>query len=170
MTSSPDFHLDPQRDLLLTRDVDVPPGAIWRAWTTPELLMPWFCPRPWRAVSCDIDLRPGGRFVTRMEGPAGESFTVVGCYLEVDPTLHRLVFTTALEPGFRPAPRPQGVPPFTGTIVLAPHGLGGTRYSALARHATAEDARAHLQMGFEQGWSVALDQMVEMIRGGAVAA
>ena len=166
MTSIPDFHLDPDRDLLLTRDVDVPPDAIWRAWTTPELLMPWFCPKPWRVTACEIDLRPGGRFLTRMEGPDGQRFEHAGCYLEVDPSLRRLVFTSALEPGFRPAPRGPGAPPFTGTIVLAPHGAGGTRYSAIARHATAEDARAHAQMGFEQGWSIALDQLVAMIRAG----
>ena len=43
-------------------DRDLPPDAIWRAWTTPALLMQWFCPRPWSVVECDIDLRPGGVF------------------------------------------------------------------------------------------------------------
>jgi len=35
-------------DLSFTRTVDVPQELVWRAWTEPELLMPWFCPLPWK--------------------------------------------------------------------------------------------------------------------------
>jgi uncharacterized protein YndB with AHSA1/START domain len=169
MSSSPDFHLDPARDLMLSRDVDVLPDAIWRCWTTPELLMPWFCPKPWRVTECEIDLRPGGRFFTLMKGPAGESFPNAGCFLEVDPALHRLVFTSALEPSFRPAPRAEGgPPPCTCTVVLAPHGDHGARYTAIARHATEADAKAHAAMGFEPGWAAALAQLVTFVKTGTV--
>lgn len=165
-TAQTDFHLDPQRDLLMSRDIDVAPAEVWRRWTTPALLMPWFCPRPWRVTACEIELRPGGRFRTRMEGPDGATHDMTGCYLEVDESLHRLTFTSALEPGFRPAVRTAGGPPaMTATVVFAPHGDGGTRYTAIARHASAEDAQAHAAMGFEAGWGAALEQLVQAVRG-----
>ena len=53
--------IDPTRDLVLERTVDVPPAQVWAAWTDPELLKVWFCPAPWRVSECAIDLRPGGR-------------------------------------------------------------------------------------------------------------
>ena len=35
-----------ERDLVLERVVDVSPELVFRAWTTPKHLMPWFCPKP----------------------------------------------------------------------------------------------------------------------------
>ena len=49
-------------DLVLERVVDVPAHLIWKAWTEPEELKPWFCPKPWRTTEAEIDLRPGGIF------------------------------------------------------------------------------------------------------------
>lgn len=36
--------LDPKLDLFFERIVDVPKELIWKAWTQPQHLMPWFCP------------------------------------------------------------------------------------------------------------------------------
>ncbi len=93
---------DPELDLVLERVVDVPPELVWKAWTEPKHLMPWFCPKPWTVTACDIDLRPGGRFYTVMCSPEGEEFPNEGCYLEVVPN-ERLVWTDALLTGYRPA-------------------------------------------------------------------
>jgi uncharacterized protein YndB with AHSA1/START domain len=50
--TSPDV-FDPKLDLELTRTVDVPPALVWKAWTQPQHLMPWFRSRGrrWRATS-----------------------------------------------------------------------------------------------------------------------
>ena len=93
---------DPALDLSFERFVELPPEALWAAWTQPELLMPWFCPRPWTTIACEIDLRPGGLFRTVMRSPEGQEFPNVGSYLEVVPN-RRLVWTNTLAPGFRPA-------------------------------------------------------------------
>jgi uncharacterized protein YndB with AHSA1/START domain len=93
---------NPTLDLVLERVVPVAPERVWRAWTDPEKLKQWFCPRPWRTVECQIDLRPGGLFRTVMQSPEGEAMEPnTGCYLEVVPN-ELLVWTGALEPGFRP--------------------------------------------------------------------
>lgn len=96
---------DPKLDLLLERIVDVPRELIWKVWTTPEHLKPWFCPSPWKTIDCEIDLRPGGIFRTTMQSPEGQDFPNVGCYLEVIPN-EKLSWTDALQPGFRPSPDP----------------------------------------------------------------
>lgn len=154
--STSSLAFDPETDLRLERVVPVAPRLVWRAWTEPALLERWFCPRPWRATDCAIDLRPGGGFRTTMRGPEGEQFENVGCYLEIVPE-RKLVFTDALRPDFRPSAEPF----FTGVILLAPEGFG-TRYTAIAMHRDAEARQRHADMGFAEGWGKALDQLVEV--------
>lgn len=96
---------DPRLDLVLERMVDVPPERVWKAWTEPEHLKERFTPAPWDTIECEIDLRPGGIFRTVMRSPEGREVDAgAGCYLEVVEN-ERLVWTTALEPGYRPARR-----------------------------------------------------------------
>ena len=155
---------DPDLDLHFERQVNLPPEAIWAAWTQPELLMPWFCPRPWTTVACEIDLRAGGLFRTVMRSPEGQEFANIGCYLELIPN-RRLVWTNALAPGFRPAAVEAGANffAFTAMINLEAHG-GGTRYQARVLHGTAEDCSKHAAMGFEKGWGTALEQLVAFMK------
>lgn len=81
--------------------------------------------------------------------------------LEVAPGT-RLVWTTLLEPGFRPSPRADtsGVPHFTAVITIEPHGAG-TKYTAVAMHRTPEGRHTHDTMGFQDGWGAAFTQLVE---------
>jgi uncharacterized protein YndB with AHSA1/START domain len=154
--------LDAQSDLVLERIVDVPKELVWKAWTVPEHLMKWFCPVPWQAVECEIDLRPGGIFRTRMRGPEGQEMAHLACYLEVVPA-ERLVWTNALTPGYRPSNAKSPIPFFTATIALEPSGPG-TKYTATVIHANEEDARKHDAMGFREGWGTALDQLVAVAK------
>jgi uncharacterized protein YndB with AHSA1/START domain len=155
--------LDPRLDLLLERIVDVPPKLVWTAWTRPEHVKKWFTPAPWTTVDCEIDLRPGGIFRFVMRSPEGQEFTHVACYLEVIEN-QKLVWTLALEPGYRPSSRRSDVPSFTAVIALEPHGKG-TRYTALAMHKDEDDRRKHDEMGFRDGWGKALDQLVTYAKG-----
>ena len=152
-----DEPIDPERDLVLDRNIPVPPALVWQAWTRPEHLREWFTPRPWTVAECEIEPWPGGRFRTVMRSPDGQLVPNDGCFLEVIPD-ERLVWTSALGPGYRPAVM-VGAFTFTGMILLAPH-EGGTRYRAIARHGDAETARRHDAMGFHTGWGIALDQLV----------
>ena len=164
MTNIDRQDLDSKLDLMFERIVDVPKERIWRAWTTPEHLMPWFCPLPWKTIDCEIDLRPGGIFRTVMQSPEGEEFSDPGCYLEVVEN-SRLVWTNALQPSFRPAPMKvldaKDVLTFffTATIALAAQG-SGTRYTAIVRHGDEASCRKHAAMGFEEGWGKELEQLI----------
>ena len=156
MTS--DFSIDPRLDLVLERVVDVPPRLVWAAWTTPHLLKQWFCPRPWTVTDCRLDLRPGGEFYTLMQGPDGQQMPMTGCVLEVVEG-EKLAFTDALLPGYRPAPQPF----FSAVVRFLPEGAG-TRYIATAIHRDEASREQHEAMGFHQGWSTALDQLVETVK------
>jgi uncharacterized protein YndB with AHSA1/START domain len=158
MIVTPAAVFDPQRDLELKREVAVPPRLVWRAWTEPKLLMQWFTPAPWKTTACEIDLKPGGRFRTVMEGPEGQRHDSTGCFLAVE---HEklLVFTDALGPGYRPI----GSGFMTASVTLEPT-AHGTLYTAVALHKDEAARKEHEEMGFHQGWSTALDQLVALVK------
>jgi uncharacterized protein YndB with AHSA1/START domain len=148
--------LDPTLDLVLEREIDVPVHLVWAAWTQPEHIVHWFTPAPYGTESAEVDLRPGGIFRIVMTTPEGDLMDQgAGCILEVVEN-ERFTWTAALGPGYRPTP---GEMPFTATILLEEI-PGGTRYTAIARHANPEDAAKHAEMGFTDGWGAALDQLV----------
>ena len=162
---------NPDLDLMFERIFDVPKEAIWAAWTIPELLKPWFCPLPWKTVDCEIDLRLGGIFRTVMQSPEGQQFDNVGCYLEIMPN-QKLVWTNAVEPGFRPAKQALPNPDhpceefMMTALILLETVEGGTKYTAKVMHAHKDARIKHEQMGFEEGWGMCLDQLVAMIKNG----
>jgi uncharacterized protein YndB with AHSA1/START domain len=155
---------NPDLDLVLERTIPVPPARVWAAWTDPELLVQWFTPAPWKTVSADLDLRPGGRCVTTMESPEGERYPNAGCYLVVEPD-RLLVFTSVMTEDFRPVAPTNGAGDlgFTARIEIAASPDGGTHYRAIAMHAHEGACRQHAEMGFAEGWGAALDQLVALM-------
>jgi uncharacterized protein YndB with AHSA1/START domain len=118
-------------------------------------------------VDCEIDLRPGGIFRTVMRSPEGQDFPSEGCYLEVVPN-ERLIWTSALGPGYRPAIRAAGTGSceelyFTAILTLEAQG-SQTKYTAGAIHGDEATSKKHEAMGFHQGWGKALDQLVALAK------
>lgn len=146
--------------LSIERVLAVPREKLWRCWTTPELMKPWFCPKPWYVSHVETDLRPGGSSLIVMNGPNGEEVPNRGVYLEVTPpapgNVARLVFTDAYVRAWVPSKKPF----MTGTIAMEDV-PGGTRYTAEASHWTVEDMEQHKAMGFEAGWGIVADQLAE---------
>lgn len=160
--NSSTIQIDPRLDLVLERVVDVPKELVWAAWTTPEHIKKWFTPAPWQTVDCEIDLRPGGVFRSVMRSPEGQDFPNEGCYLEVVPN-QKLVWTSALGPGYRPVS--SSGQPFLFTAVISLESQGSaTRYTAIAIHTDEESRSKHEEMGFHHGWGAALDQLVALVK------
>lgn len=162
MTASTPTPVNQDLDLVLDRVVDVPRELVFRAWTQPEHLKPWFCPKPWQTTHCEIELRPGGKFRTVMEGPDGEKHDNEGCFLEIVPN-EKLVWTGLMTGGFRPQAIPPGAPVFTCILTFTPEGKG-TRYRAHVMHLDPAMKDAHEAMGFTHGWGAALDQLVALLK------
>ena len=151
------------QDLVLERLLDAPRDLVWKAWTTPEHLRKWWAPRPYETPECELDLRPGGRFYTRMTGPDGFDSAGTGCFLEVVEG-ERIVWTNALLPGCRPAGEIEdcGGFPFTAVVTLEDAGDGKTLYRAVALHRNEADRATHEKMGFHDGWGTCADQLGEV--------
>ena len=93
-----------------------------------------------------------------MRSPEGQEFPNLGIYLVVEPN-RRLVTTDAFVDAWTPSEKAFMVAEMT----FEPEGAG-TRYTATARHWTAEDTKAHVDMGFHEGWGMVADQMAELAK------
>lgn len=158
MTDAAQTKPDADREMSFTRLLDAPRASIWRCWSEPELLMQWFCPKPWKVTKAEMDMRPGGANFFLMNGPNGEEMPNRGVYLDVVPN-ERIVFTDAFTEAWRPSQKAF----FVGTIEMADEG-GKTRYTATVRHWTTDDCATHKKMGFYEGWGIATDQLEALAR------
>jgi len=141
-------------ELMIERVIDAPVATVWQAWTAHYA--EWFVPRPWSLQVIENDLRTGGRSALVMRGPDGEEMPSEGIYLEVV-TQQRIVSTDALRSGWIPTA------PFLVRIDEFAEEAGRTRYTARARHWTADARDQHAAMGFETGWNAATDQLETVI-------
>lgn len=147
-------------NLIFERTTTLTPEQIWKAWTDPETLMKWFCPRPWKVTDCRIDLKAGGEFYTVMQSPEGQQFPNAGCFLEVVPN-KKLVWTNMMTKDFVPATDEKMGFAFTVTLTLSRIG-NETLYKAVVAHANDDGKKQHEQMGFQEGWGAAFNQLLEL--------
>lgn len=147
------LELDPTTDLSFTRTLAVPRQLIWECWTMPQHIPHFFVPAPHKVTAVEIDLRAGGRFNTSFEVD-GTTMDNKGVYLEVVPG-EKLVFTDTYTEGWKPAADPF----MTAILLLSDTPDGGTTYTAIARHRTADTRKAHEDMGFFDGWGTVVTQL-----------
>jgi uncharacterized protein YndB with AHSA1/START domain len=147
-----------ERELVLERMFDAPREKVYRAWTEPMLVKQWFAPLPWTTPGAALDVRPGGRTEIVMRDPDGKDYPSAGVYLEVVEN-EKLVFTDAFTAAWHPAEKP-----FMVAIITFEDVGGRTRYTARVRHWSADDRKAHEEMGFHAGWGQCADQLAELLK------
>ncbi|HKG95148.1 MAG TPA: SRPBCC family protein [Gemmatimonadaceae bacterium] len=158
---SKDFAINPKLDFVLERFIDAPKHLVWEALTKPEHLKEWYMPKPWGAVSnCELDVRPGGIFSIDIATADGQEVPNLGCFLEVIP-MERLVWTSMLFPGYRPAVFDDI--PITAIITMEAVGAG-TRYVFTALHRDEADSEKDKASGWQQGTEIAMDQFVAHVK------
>ena len=156
------FTLDPKLDFAIERFIDAPTRLVWEALTKPEHLKEWYMPRPWgRVTKCELDLRPGGIIRIDIAVGDGPESPNVGCILEVTP-MARLVWTSMLFPGYRPAVFDDI--PITAIMTMEAVGAG-TRYVFTALHRNQADLETNKASGFYEGTEIAIDQFVAHVVG-----
>ena len=74
-----------QMQITVSTVVNAPIEYVWTAYTTPEDIKRWNAASPdWHTTSAAVDLRPGGRFCSRMEAKDGSfAFDFEGHYTKV---------------------------------------------------------------------------------------
>jgi uncharacterized protein YndB with AHSA1/START domain len=83
-----------ERELVVTRTFNAPARIVWEAWTKSELFRQWWVPKSMgmSLLSCEMDVRVGGKYRLVFALGASDSMAFFGSYLEVTPH-SRLVWT-----------------------------------------------------------------------------
>jgi uncharacterized protein YndB with AHSA1/START domain len=154
---SQQFAINPKLDIVFERFVDAPTRLVWEALTKPEHLKEWYMPKAWgRVARAELDARPGGIFSIDIALPSGQEVPNLGCVLEAIP-LERLVWTSMLFPGYRPAVFDDV--PITAIMTLESVGTG-TRYVFTALHRDEADFQKDMTSGWKEGTEIAVEQFV----------
>ena len=145
--------------VVVTREVDAPPEAAWRAWSDPELVRQWWGPTGFTCPRADVDLRAGGSTLVAMQAPpeyGGFLMHNRWTYGVVDEP-RRLEFVSEFADGDGQVitPAAAGIPP--GVPEQVPHVVefeplpgGRTRVTVTETGYTGEEARAQSHAGQEQ--------------------
>src|SRR6266404_8301521 len=83
-----------EREFVVTRTFNGPARLVFEAWTKPELFKRWWIPKSigMSLLSCEMDVRVGGKYRLVFGDDASETMAFFGRYLEVTPH-SRLVWT-----------------------------------------------------------------------------
>jgi uncharacterized protein YndB with AHSA1/START domain len=88
MTHTTTVERTSDRELMVTRTFNAPPALVFKAWSTPELMMRWWTPASFGItfVSCEMDVRTGGTYRFVFSHPAApEPMAFFGKYTHVTP-------------------------------------------------------------------------------------
>ena len=143
---------DAERELSIRRTFNASRELVFRAWTEPQLLAQWSCPRGFTCSENRGELRVGGAFSACMRSPEGTEHRLRGVYREIVPP-ERLVFTHCWVDE-RGTPGPETLV----TVMLAERG-GRTEmmfHQGLFASIAARD-------GHEQGWTSCFEQLAELL-------
>jgi uncharacterized protein YndB with AHSA1/START domain len=141
---------------------DVP--LVWKAWTEAELLDQWWAPRPWRSETKSMDFRPGGKWIYEMVGPNGERHGAVQIFNEIKKEQFysgKDAFADATGKINETLP----VSDWKNTFIATEN---GTRVKTIAKYASPEALQTVLNMGMEEGLTMAqrnLDELLIALKG-----
>jgi uncharacterized protein YndB with AHSA1/START domain len=145
--------------MVLTCIFDASPDKVWDAWTKREILDKWWAPKPWKAETKNMDFKDGGRWLYAMVGPnnerhwaradfsniqAGKSFEVQDAFTDENGTVDKNMPGMHWKNSFEPSG-------------------SGTKVTMEITADKEEDLKKILEMGFEEGISMGMTNLDELL-------
>ena len=148
------------RELVITRTFNAPPRIVFDAWTRAELVRRWWAPKSRNVaiVSCDADVRVGGKYRYVLKHDTHGALAFSGKYREVTPH-SRLVYTEIFEPAGQAPDDDNGA-----IITVTFEERDGKTY--LVSHSlfpSKEALDTVLATGMEWGMRETMDQLDELV-------
>lgn len=132
---------------------------VWKAWTTAELLDQWWAPKPYRNRTKTLDFREGGTWLYYMISPKDEIHWCKADYIKIE--FQKLVsWLDAFcdEHGNDNSGKPRSL---WTNIFSEDNGI--TTVNVTLQHNTWEDVETLISMGLKEGFSMALQNLDELL-------
>lgn len=159
-----------ENTIVFSKTFTASPEAVWKAWTSPELIKKWWGPTGFTAPSAKIDLKIGGKYIYAMKGPEGSQWDRVmysaGVFKEIIPN-KKIVVTDYFsdEVGNKIKPSEEGQDEnfpdeTTVTVLFEEVEPGKTKLSVIyPKPDNAEQFEAMKKSGMEEGWMQTLNKL-----------
>ena len=142
-----------ERELVITHEFNAPRQLVYEALTKPEHVKHWYGPRSLTMVSCEIDLRVGGKWRFVVRDPAGTEHGFSGEYREIVAP-ERIVSTECYEP--------LAEHEYLATLTLEERD-GKTFLKNVLSYKSQEDRDGHVASGMEPGMRETYQRLDELL-------
>jgi uncharacterized protein YndB with AHSA1/START domain len=160
--SKTDFTVDKHHNTIqVKREFIASKKQVWAAWTEPDLLDQWWAPKPYRTETKSMDFREGGMWLYAMVSPEKKKQWCKANYKAVDP-LQSFSYSDAFcdDNGVENDQKPTSY----WTITFSENN-GFTTVNITIKHDSLEDVEKLIEMGFKQGFLMALENLDNMLSG-----
>lgn len=150
----------------ITSEFDASIDRVWQLWADPRLLEKWWGPPTYPATVVDHDLTPGGDITYYMTGPEGDQHGGWWKIIAVDAPSH-----LEFEDGFADTegkPNPE-MPTSTSRVEISEKPDGGVRMTIETRFPSLDAMEQMLEMGMEEGITLAVGQIDDLLLAGSTA-
>ena len=147
------------KKLLVTREFAAPLELTWKAWTDKNILDKWWAPKPWKAETKEMNLKEGGYWLYCMVGPEGERHWCRCDFTEIVQLKYYNGTDSFCDENGNKISQP---PPMDWKVEFQKT-QAGTKVLVEVSFATEKDLQTIVEMGFEEGFSSAHDNLDELL-------
>lgn len=149
-----------EKSILVSRVFIAPVEKVWKAYTNNEILDQWWGPAPWKAETKTMNFTVGGYWLYAMVGPENQKQWGRMNYLTIDQNE-----SFEMEDAFcdENGNLNSELPLSKGQIVFIKTETG-TRVEFKMAYPTETDLHKLIEMGFEQGITICLDQLEKLLK------
>lgn len=144
-------------EIRITRFFDAPRALVWKAWTTPEMLVEWFGCAAFTTVGAEADVRQGGAWRVVMRSPEGEDIPACGVYTALRPIGH-----LALTHQWEKAPMAVNPAHHRTLVTVDLHEEGNGTRLVFTQTGLATEASRDSHIG---GWCDSMDALAARVHG-----
>jgi uncharacterized protein YndB with AHSA1/START domain len=150
----------PARQITITSLFNATKEKVWDAFTNPEITDQWWAPQPFKAVTTKMNFVPGGQWLYYMLSPEGEKHYCMAEFLSIRPYDNYEVIDAFCDENGKlntEFPRTKWQTTFT-------EDKGITTVTNVLTFDKEEDITMIIEMGFEEGYKMGLDQLRELLK------
>ena len=155
-----DFTVDKETNTVnVKREFAAQRSLVWDAYTKAEILDQWWAPKPWLSKTKSMDFKVGGRRIYAMVGPEGEEHWALADFTSISP-ISNFQFLDAFcdENGNLNIEMPR-----SSWDVAFIDQNETTLVVITIQHENLADLEQLIEMGFKEGFTMALDNLDEVL-------
>ncbi len=144
----------------IKREFDANLPLVWEAWTNPEILDQWWAPKPYRTETKSMDFREGGMWLYAMVSPENEKHWCKNDYYKIiEHEMFAGFDAFCDENGYVNTNMPR-----TNWINVFTEADDKTMVNITATYEKLSDLEKVIEMGFEQGFTMALENLDQYLK------